>query len=308
MARRSYQHPHIESVTLMTVTLLCSGSEEWALRVEAIPGTDISKWQKLAESATRAVGLEIVEIKSYTNTAPSQATSCSNVYAVPARNADGSPSPEPSSPISLRQAENLVAELFPADKPIRAYSSHKPTLQRHSPGYPPNPEFQLRTPPVRRSELSSHELVQLARGLRTMRWSWLMDDLLGLGEVADDWIVVESEPDRITIDTQAVHGYCYIEGREGLAEAISYPVATISADESYRTPPSEMFNRMAAALSNVYGAATTDSSNNDQHCDWAGSENTLRLLHQPPHIWLVLQLNKRRGRLDYSPDPRWRTQ
>ncbi|WP_157106204.1 DUF6301 family protein [Nocardia sienata] len=290
VARRSYQHSQDSSVTTMIVTLTCINSEEWTIAVDAALGTDVVHWQSLIEPAIHAAGLTVVDRLETEVTMLRPETSEPSVYSVPS-SSDWSTMPS-SGPISLRRAEELVDKYFSEDPSDLGFTpvEHDRNRPTDLPLFTPGP----RTSPVRRSALDDQALVQMARGLRGMHWLWLMDDLLGLGEVADDWIILESERDRITFDTQAVSGHGYIQGRGGFAETIDCPVATLADDVMGRAQLSAAFDRMATALSDVFGPPTSEIPGTRPEKQWAGEKDTLKLLHRSPSIRLVLQLNKAR--------------
>ncbi|MFE7799420.1 DUF6301 family protein [Nocardia sp. NPDC057440] len=304
----------------MVLALVRTGTKEWTITVDAIPGTKYAKWLGLAELGCRAVGFTIAEHRRRAAEPPSVKTET----ASPERLAT-SPAPMPTTDVAApvaaqplllfdpsiyaihdtiplrstvvvnperrRKADEIVDRVLRDGKSMSAFESLAYKADLDDRPIRSADESQPRTPPVRRPALEDDEVVNLARELRNMVWSWRMDDLLGLGGATTFWTLENVESGQITMDTRSVPGNCYIGGSGGDAEFIDLPVATLTVDDNSHAQLTEAFTRMATALTASYGEPTARAAGTSPWVQWGGVENTLRLAYQPPSIRIILRQN-----------------
>ncbi|MET8877012.1 DUF6301 family protein [Nocardia sp. NPDC004604] len=320
LGRRTEQHPKYQTITAMVLALIRTGAEEWTITLDVIPGTKYAKWQGLAELGCRAVGFTTLErqlsagepLSAKTDTASPGRLAASLApirTTIDTASVDDQPLPlfDPSiyaildtaalrstvavNPTRRRKADEIVDRVQRDRTPMSAFESLGYRVDRDDRAIRPADEIQPRTPPTRRPALDDDEVVDLARGLRNMVWSWRMDDLLGLGAAASFWTLEYVESGQITLDTRSVPGNCYIRGRGVDAELIDLPVATVTVDDKIDAHLNEAFTRMATALIASYGKPTTRAAGTSPWVQWEGIENTLMLTYQPPSIRMILRKN-----------------
>ncbi|WP_405164544.1 DUF6301 family protein [Nocardia sp. NBC_01499] len=303
----------------MVLALVRTGSEELTITLDAVPGTDYAKWQGLAELACRAVGVTVAERKrpaAEPRTFEPETASPERLIASPApirttddaAPVDDQPLPhldpaiyaiaDTTSPLRStavanlerrRKADEIVDQVRRDGTPISAFESLEYNVGLDDRPIRSSDEIQPRTLPLRRPALDDNEVVDLARGLRNMVWSWRMDDLLSLGSPATFWTLEKIEPGQITFDTRSVPGNCYIRGCGVDAEFIDLPVATLTTDDNAQL--NDAFTRMTIALIASYGTPTTRATGTRPWIRWEGVENTLTLTYQPPSIRMILHQN-----------------
>ncbi|WP_040685772.1 DUF6301 family protein [Nocardia vinacea] len=318
LGRRTEHHPKYRTVTSMVLSLVRTGTKEWTITLDAIPGTKYAKWLCLAELGCRAVGFTIAERRRPAAEPPSAKTE----IASPERSATSPtliPTPDDATAVAdqplppfdpsiyaihdtiplrstvvgnperRRKADKIVERVLRDETSSSAFEPFVYKVDLDDRPMRSANENQPRTPPVRRSALEDDEIVELAGELRNMVWSWRMDDLLGLGGAATFWTLETVESDQITMDTRSVPGYCYIGGSGGDAEFIDLPVATLTEDANSSSQLNETFTRMTTALTASYGEPTRRVTGTRTWVQWEGIENTLTLSYQPPSIRMILR-------------------
>ncbi|WP_405164841.1 DUF6301 family protein [Nocardia sp. NBC_01499] len=126
--------------------------------------------------------------------------------------------------------------------------------------------------------LGDTEVVDLAAELRSLVWSWRMDNLLRL-LVVFGWQdpIIESS-DWVRFDSGLGPGSCDVIGSDGEAERIEVAVTTLAADDSAgRAEVHDVFARMTAALIATLGEPTGRILEAIPEIRWAGAETTLLL-------------------------------
>ncbi|MGW4774086.1 DUF6301 family protein [Nocardia sp. NPDC004278] len=138
--------------------------------------------------------------------------------------------------------------------------------------------------------MSDNEIVDLAEKLRTLVWSWRMDDLLRL-VIVFGW----QEPqihstDRVQFAAALGPDTVDIIGFDGDAVRVEVTVSTQAAD----TPDSRdntvaAYARMANVLTESLGEPTAHLNDRVSEIRWAGPRTTLRLIdfHHTVRLQLV---------------------
>ncbi|WP_051022276.1 DUF6301 family protein [Nocardia pneumoniae] len=297
LGQRPQCHPKYRTITVMVLTLLRTDTHEWSITLDAIPGTQFSKWKCLAEISVRAAGLAIAERQRPSSTPTSaigapepmaridQSTEKQSTAGA-ALSATALPMPTPQldlSTISLTGTTSLGGNLpaYDADLMDRAIRQ----LEAVSPYTPTQP-------PIHQPAVEDTELVRLVTGLRDLVWSWQMDDLVTLSARAGLWTIERHETDRVVLTSRYVAGEGYVHGNARDVYSIDLPVATIAAESNEsRTQSHDIFTRMTTVLIETYGEPTERYSGTNPQVEWAGTENSLILAYQPPSVRVIVRLN-----------------
>ncbi|MBF6332784.1 DUF6301 family protein [Nocardia transvalensis] len=301
----------------MVLTLSRTTSDSWTITLDAVPTTNFAEWQGLAETGCRAAGLTVAQRLQQPaeqvpeesasvpqpRTTPRPATSQDtttatsaadnrvppldpSIYAIP------NPTPWRTTPRTetRRRADELIDQIWPDGISMPRWESLHSDVdtyldlldaQRPTP-FPP--------PPARTGwpALDDNEIVDLATRLRSLVWSWRMDDTLGL-MAAFGWTVRKFEPDRITLDTKLATADGYMLGDGSQADCIDVVVTgPTTDDQAGRTRLEDTFARMTTALTDSLGGPTERIFGDVPRIRWAGQETVLTLTHEPPYIHLLL--------------------
>ncbi|MFI9406461.1 DUF6301 family protein [Nocardia sp. NPDC052316] len=139
--------------------------------------------------------------------------------------------------------------------------------------------------------LTDEEIVDLATKLRSLEWSWRMDDA---AQVADTfgWEIAVAEPKFVMFD--AIFGFdsAGIIGWDGRADYITVEVTGDGRDTSPgQAQTRDAFVRMSAALTGALGEPTTRKPGTSPEIRWAGTETTLVLQKVKSAVELTLLTN-----------------
>ncbi|MBF6300257.1 hypothetical protein IU459_22310 [Nocardia amamiensis] len=140
--------------------------------------------------------------------------------------------------------------------------------------------------------MSDGKIIDLAIELRSLVWSWRMDDLMSL-LVVFPWRdpIIES-PDWARFDAGLGAGTCDVIGREGDAERIEVAVTNLAPDDATgRAAVRDAFNRATAALTGALGAPTVQIVGTVPEIRWDGGETTLLLTDLSLMVRLCLVTN-----------------
>jgi hypothetical protein len=298
---RTLNHPRYPSIRASTITLLRTGTDEWSITIDALPFFDISTSIGLVEVGCRAAGLTVIDRHlspdaAASDTAPSAASlerarkilEESRTRMWGATLTFGTPPPEaPRARITSEDdltfdyaatTESLSTRhaVRPASKPLFV-ADHIPVAQ-------PTPR------PTGWQALSDNEIADLAEKLRTLVWSWRMDDLLRLVTVFGWQEPKIHSPDRVQFAAGLGPDTVDIIGFDGDAVRIEVTVTTQAADTpDGRDNTLAAFARMADVLTRSLGEPTDRLDDRISEIRWAGPETTLRLIdfHHTVRLQLV---------------------
>ncbi|MFF0494597.1 DUF6301 family protein [Nocardia sp. NPDC004068] len=322
LARRTERHPKYRTITALNLSLTRSGSDEWTLGLDAVPGTDIAKWQGLAELGCRAAGLTVADrqrrlpgapvvvvAQNFSLPAPIPSSSEANVqaaeprlegvalpldpriYSIP----DSAPMQTTPFTEERRQADAFIDRLWPEgmSKGLSAdqlgSGQRIATLMEHQEANPPK---RFSDPPVRAGwpALDDDEIIKLARQLRNLVWSWRMDDALGLAG-ALGWITKTTDIDHNIIDTRLGTADGYVLGEWPQADCLCVPVTgPASEDDAGHALLRETYARMSTALIEALGEPTEHVLEGVPRCGWVSEAGRTRLILtcKPPYVHLLL--------------------
>ncbi|WP_225725496.1 MULTISPECIES: DUF6301 family protein [unclassified Nocardia] len=135
-------------------------------------------------------------------------------------------------------------------------------------------------------------MVDLARRLRSLVWSWRMDDLIRLLAVFGWRHPAAESADHVWFDAGFGSGSCDLYGCNGDAERIEIAVTALAADdESGRSDVRAAFERMAAALIRECGQPSGQVVDVIPEVWWAGEETALLLTDLSVMVRLCLVTN-----------------
>ncbi|QBS39875.1 DUF6301 family protein [Nocardia sp. CS682] len=127
-------------------------------------------------------------------------------------------------------------------------------------------------------ELGDAELVDVADKLRSLVWSWRMDNLMRLLVVFGWQDPIFKSPDWVRFDSGLGPGTCDVMGRDGEAERIEVAVTTLAADDAAgRAGVHDAFARMTTALTATLGEPSARIADVIPEIRWSGEETTLLL-------------------------------
>ncbi|QIS01697.1 hypothetical protein F5X71_04670 [Nocardia brasiliensis] len=148
--------------------------------------------------------------------------------------------------------------------------------------------------------LTDEEIVELATRLRSLQWSWRLDDA---GTVAAEfgWEVVLAEPNWVMLDVGLGVDTGRFVGWEGQADYITVQVTGGARDQSpERAQTRDAFARMAAALTAAFGEPTTRKPGKSAEVRWAGAETTVMLQFSGVVVELSLVTNAKQALRDQA--------
>ncbi|WP_159080184.1 DUF6301 family protein [Nocardia suismassiliense] len=141
-------------------------------------------------------------------------------------------------------------------------------------------------------ELADAEIVDLATTLRSLVWSWRMDNLMRLLVVFGWHDPIFESCDWVRFDSGLGPGTCDVIGRDGEAERIEVAVTTLAADDAAgQAKVHDAFIRMTAALTATLGEPTARIADTIPEIRWAGEETTLLLTGLLQMVRLCLVAN-----------------
>ncbi|MFB8280887.1 DUF6301 family protein [Nocardia colli] len=139
--------------------------------------------------------------------------------------------------------------------------------------------------------LTDEEIVELASRLRSLDWSWQLDDAAQLAS-AFGWTVVMARGDWVMLDSGFGAGSAKLTGRDGQAGEIKVQVTDFASDdEPEGSQTRDAFAAMVAALSGAFGEPTTRIPGAVPEVRWAGAETTLVLRDPGTTVELYLMTN-----------------
>ncbi|CAM4389948.1 DUF6301 domain-containing protein [Nocardia ninae] len=139
---------------------------------------------------------------------------------------------------------------------------------------------------------SDGEIVELATTLRSLVWSWRMDDLMSLLVVFPWHDPIIESPDWARFDAGLGAGTCDVLGRNKDAERIEVAVTTLSADNTAgRDEVRKTFDHMTAVLTGPLGEPSQRIADAIPEIRWTGEETTLLLTDLSLMVRLCLVTN-----------------
>jgi len=298
---RIRNHPRYPSIRATTITLLRSGADEWSITIDALPFFDISTSIGLVEVGCRAAGLTVTGRHLSADAAASDAVPSaaalerarkileeSSTRMWGATFTYGTPPPEvPRS--RLTSEDDLTFDYAAATESLSAGHAGRPAskplfVADHIPVAQPLPR------PIGWQALSDNEIADLAEKLRTLVWSWRMDDLLRLVTVFGWQEPKIHSTDRVQFATGLGPDTVDIIGFDGDAVRVEVTVSTQAADTpDGRDNTLAAFARMADVLTRSLGEPTARLDDRVPEIRWAGPERTLRLIdfHHTVRLQLV---------------------
>ncbi|MFI6997691.1 DUF6301 family protein [Nocardia sp. NPDC050175] len=136
--------------------------------------------------------------------------------------------------------------------------------------------------------LTDVEIVELVSRLRSLDWSWRLDDAERLAS-AMGWTVVTARGNWVMLDSGFGAGSAKLTGRDGQVGEIEVQVA--SDDEAEPGQTRDAFAGMVAALSGAFGEPTARIPGAVPEIRWAGAETTLVLRDPGTTLELFLMAN-----------------
>ncbi|WP_280483878.1 DUF6301 family protein [Nocardia farcinica] len=136
------------------------------------------------------------------------------------------------------------------------------------------------------------DVVDLARQLQSLVWSWRMDNLMHLlAEFNWRGPIIRSS-DWVRFDSGLGPGSCDVIGNRGDAERIEIALTTLAPDDAAgRAAVHEAFREAAAALTAALGAPTAEIVDSIPEIRWSGEETTLLLTDLGLMVRLCLVTN-----------------
>ncbi|WP_433523852.1 DUF6301 family protein [Nocardia pseudovaccinii] len=298
---RVRNHPRYPSIRATTITLLRTGADEWSITIDALPFSDISTSIGLVEVGCRAAGLTVTgrhvsADATVSDAAPSPALlerarklleeSRTRMWGTTFT--FGTPPPE-APRARITSEDDLTLDYAAAIEELLTRPAVRPAskplfVADHIPVARPTPR------PVGWQALSDNEIADLAEKLRTLVWSWRMDDLLRLVIVFGWQDPTIHSPDRVQFAAGLGPDTVDIIGFDSDAVRIEVTVTTQAADTPEgRDSTLAAYARMAAVLTGSIGEPTDLLDNRVSEIRWAGPETTLRLIdfHHTVRLQLV---------------------
>ncbi|WP_433523849.1 DUF6301 family protein [Nocardia pseudovaccinii] len=150
--------------------------------------------------------------------------------------------------------------------------------------------------------LTDDEIVELATGLRSLDWSWQLQDVPGLA-ARFDWQMLVARKDWVMLDCGFGLSSGAVTGLDGVAESIKLKVTdSASEDASGRAMVRDAFARMTDAITGALGEPTARIPGETAEIRWAFPETTLRLknLSLAHTVQLMYQTNASLAAFDRS--------
>ena len=143
-------------------------------------------------------------------------------------------------------------------------------------------------PAIRQHALGDREVIDLATKLRSLVWSWWMNDLARLLVVFGWRDPIFESPDWVRFDAGLGPGSCDVVGRSGAAERIEVAVTTLFTDDAIgHAGIEDAFALMSSTLTAALGEPTTRITGTSPEIRWVGAETTLVLMN----LVLMVRLN-----------------
>ncbi|NKY27762.1 DUF6301 family protein [Nocardia gamkensis] len=140
--------------------------------------------------------------------------------------------------------------------------------------------------------MDDSDVVGLALKLRSLVWSWRMENLMRLVVVFGWRDPIIQSSDWIRFDSGLGPGSCDVIAKDGAAERIEIALSTLAADDAAgRAAVHDAFNRASAALAGALGAPATEVAGSIPEIRWGGDETTLLLTDLGVMIRLRLVTN-----------------
>ncbi|MFE7799423.1 DUF6301 family protein [Nocardia sp. NPDC057440] len=291
---RTRNHPRYPSIRATIITLLRTAADEWSITIDAIPYFDIATSIGLVEVGCRAAGLTVIGRHLSADAAASDATPSAASLERARKNLEetrthmwdatltfATTPPAEAPPARITSEDDVTFDYAAATEMLSTRHAGRPESK------PPLVAGRISvaqpTPrPIGWQALSDNEIADLAEKLRTLVWSWRMDDLLRLAIVfgwrdprihSGDWVQFDAGFGSDTVDTVDIVGF------DGDAVRVEVTVSTQAAD----TPDGRVitlaaYARMAEVLTGSIGEPTDRLDDRVAEIRWTGPETTLRLI------------------------------
>lgn len=139
--------------------------------------------------------------------------------------------------------------------------------------------------------LTDGEIVELASRLRSLEWSWRLDDAAQLASVFG-WTVVMARGNWAMLDSGFGSGSAKLTGRDGQVGELKVQVTDFASDDAPQgSQTRDAFAGMVAALSAAFGEPTDRIPGAVPEIRWAGAETTLVLRDPGTVVELYLMAN-----------------
>ncbi|MEV4125014.1 DUF6301 family protein [Nocardia sp. NPDC049707] len=150
--------------------------------------------------------------------------------------------------------------------------------------------------------LTDGEIVELATGLRSLDWSWQLQEVPAIA-AKFDWKVLMTRADWVMLDCGFGLSSGAVTGRDGVAESIKLKVTdSASEDATGRAMVRDAFVRMTEAITGALGEPTARIPGETAEIRWAFPEATLLLknLSLAHTVQLMYQTNASLAAFDRS--------
>jgi hypothetical protein len=139
--------------------------------------------------------------------------------------------------------------------------------------------------------LTDKEIVELANRLRSLDWSWQLDDAAHVASWLG-WEVVMARGSWVMLDAGFGAGSAKLSGRDGQAGEIQVQVTDYALDdEAAWAQTRDAFVRMVTALSGELGEPTALIPGEVPEIRWASARTTLLLWDSASVVELFLMAN-----------------
>ncbi|MEV4237972.1 DUF6301 family protein [Nocardia sp. NPDC049737] len=301
LGHRIRNHPRYPSIRASTITLLRTGADEWSITIDALPFFDIATSIGLVEVGCRAAGLTVIDrhlsADATVSDAPPSAASLERARKILEESSTrlwgdtltfGTPPPE-APRARITSEDDLTLDYAAATESLSTPHAGRPVskplfVADHIPVAKPMPR------PSGWQALSDNAIADLAEKLRTLVWSWRMDNLLRLVTVFGWQEPTIHSTDRVQFASGLGPDTVDIIGFDGDAVRIEVTVSTQAADTpDGRDNTVAAYARMADVLTRSLGESTARLDDRVPEIRWAGPQTTLRLIdfHHTVRLQLV---------------------
>ncbi|MGY5207574.1 DUF6301 family protein [Nocardia gipuzkoensis] len=140
--------------------------------------------------------------------------------------------------------------------------------------------------------MGNSDIADLALHLRSLVWSWRMENLMHLLAEFDWRDPIIQSSDWVRFDNGLGPGSCDVIGNGGHAERIEIALTTLAPDEAAgRAAVHEAFGEAAAGLTATIGQPTAEIVDSIPEIRWTGEETTLLLTDLGLMVRLCLVTN-----------------
>lgn len=139
--------------------------------------------------------------------------------------------------------------------------------------------------------MPADDAADLAGRLRTLDWSWSMDDAPAIVEQFG-WATISQRPRRIMLDTGFGPDSGTIQAKNGEVTRIELQL-TDYAESTEKPELKTAFTHFAQAITTELGEATGRVKAPTPQYRWAGPDTTVVLILSAASIWLHLVTNTR---------------